>query len=143
MRRTVAAQAALFALAAMVLLTGCSREDSTPQGTVKAFMTAVASVEAEKAYALLAPSTREALKSRAAVASRHTGGRKQLKPADMILLGLVQSLHEVSSVEVLSESDTEAKVRLTSGSKEPAVEELNLVKEENGWRILLKLPDPS
>ena len=141
MRLTLASLLVILLLAAP--LGGCSREDSTPQGAVKAFMTAVASIESAKAYALLAPSTRKALKVRAAEASRHTGGRKQLKPEDMILLGLVQSLHEVSSVEVISEAETEAKVRLTSGGKKPVVEELTLEKEDGGWRILLKIPEPT
>jgi len=141
-KRTAAATTLLVSFLVSAALSGCSREDNTPQGAVKAFMTAVASIESGKAYALLAGVTREALKTRAAEASRHTGGRNQLKPEDMILLGLVQSIHEVSNVEVVSESETRAKVRLTGGGKKPTVEELTLVKEEGGWRILLKLPDP-
>ena len=131
-----------LALAATCLWGGCGREDSTPEGAIKAFMTAVASIDSDKAYALLASATRKELTTLAAQANRHTGGRQQLKPVDMFLLGLVQVRHDVSEVEVISLDEKEARVRLTSDDKEPVSEELTLKKEDGAWRILLKLPRP-
>ena len=133
----------VMALVGAGLLGGCGREDSTPEGAIKAFMTAVASLDSPKAYALLAPATRKDLQTLAEQANRHTGGRQQLKPEEMFLLGLVQVRHDVSNVEVISQDEGEARVRLTSGDKEPVTEELTLKKEEGAWRILLKLPKPS
>ena len=135
MKRAVA-----LILVAVGLLGGCGRKDSTPEGTVKAFLAAVASLEADKAYELLAPVTREELRALAEKASRHTGGRQQLKPEEMILLGLVRPAANVSETRVVAQTAGEARVHLISDGKEPVTEELKLVNDNGAWRVVLVLP---
>lgn len=130
---------ASLALLALLALAGCSADNASPAGAVKAFRAAMASLEADKAYALLAPATQKQLKSQAGKATLQTGGRHQLKPEEMLLLGLLQPKRKVDKVEVVEEGETRARVKLTSGGKGEHSEELELVKVQGGWRILLKL----
>ncbi len=126
-------------LALSLILACCSADNVSPEGAVKAFMAAVASLKSEQAYNLLAPETQRELQRLAEKATLQTGGRHQQKPEEMLLLGLVQSRHEVHKMELISQDDQRAKVKLISKGKAKATEELELVKVDGGWRVLLKL----
>jgi len=126
-------------LAALSLLApACSDEDETPEGTARAFVRAVDYVEQEKLYKLLAPETQKKLAAQAEIASSHTGGRSQLKPAEMLLLGLAKSELALDSLEVLQQSEERARVKLINKKKQQS-EILEMVKVKGRWRIVLKL----
>ncbi len=135
-------RASPLALALALALASCSADNATPEGTVKAFRTAVASLDSDKVHALLAPKTQRQLKALAEQATLQTGGRHQLKPTEMLLLGLLQPESDVDRVEVISSSDGRARVRLVSSGKKKVTEELQLVQVEGGWRVLLEFKQP-
>lgn len=117
---------------------GCSSGDQTPEGAVRQLIQAVEELDADKAYALLAAETRKALAGRAAMATEHTGGRRQLKPAELLLLGLDQTQLEADSIEVLEQTEQRARVKLVNNKKK-VKDELQLVKEDGRWRVRLDL----
>ena len=131
----------ILALAATLALSsgGCRDEDHSPEGAVRLLIQAVEELEAHKAYALLSSGTRKLLARRATLATEHTGGRRQLKPEELLLMGLDKIQLEADKIEVLEQTDQRARVKLVN-SKKKVEEVLALVKEDGRWRVRLDLP---
>jgi hypothetical protein len=129
----------LLLAAALALASGaCQSEAGSPEDAVRSLLEAINQMDPEKVHALLASDTREQLAKRAAMATEHTGGRRQLTGAEMLLLGLDQLQLELDSVEVLEQTDSRARVKLAS-KKHKTEEVLQLVKEDGRWLVRLVL----
>jgi hypothetical protein len=137
---TLPALALLCALA----LSGCDQKDRTPEGAVQLFLKAVESGETEAVYGLLAPRTHQRLEALAKLASAQTGGRRKLRPVDLLVTGMdqVRTKRQAVAVSVLVVEGDRAKVKLVGGEgKQQRV--IELVRVDRRWRIVLPVPAAS
>ncbi len=130
-------RACTLVLALALLLSGCGG-DSTPVGTVKLFLKLSNNLNTEKKiYDLLARRTRLRMKKAAQQACDDIGGHTdRLKPEEMFMLGLANPPHNVGEIKLQRKSGDRAWVKLTD-RKGKRTEVWELIKEEEGWRIIL------
>jgi len=131
----------------LLLAAGCSDAptDETPSGTVRLFLQAMERSERdpaalEDAYRLLARPTRRALMERAHMAGS-LGGR-EFRPWEMLVRGRYrQTFTPRRGARGMSESidGDRATVRVTAADGERRAE-VPLVREEEGWRIVIEMP---
>jgi len=135
-----------IALVPLALL-GCTEapSDDTPSGAVRLFLESMARAEhdpsaVEDAYALLAEDSRRALAERAHLASS-LGGRP-MEPWDMIARGRFrQTFAPARGSRGMRETveGNEATVVVENEERDRRAE-IQLVREEEGWRVVLDLP---
>ena len=137
-RPTVARAACGAALGTVLCLAfaACSPSDRTPEGTVRQLLHASASGNAPRVYTLLAPSTRKRLQELATTATAQTGGSYRITPEQLLAVSIDRPRHEPAKIEVVSERDDRARVRLVARNKR-ATETLDLLRVDGHWRVLL------
>lgn len=134
--------ATLFALLALSLplIAGCPGDrptDETPEGAMTLFLDATKISDRQKAYDLLAPSSQEALRARAARASKQ-GGRT-VGPEEMLATERFVSRWEITDLD--SEENGETAVVTASGSEEDQRARITLERVDGHWRVVLPLGD--
>jgi hypothetical protein len=136
---------AALALLCALTLSGCDQEDRTPEGAVQLFLKAVESGETEGVYKLLAPRTHQRLEALAKLASAQTGGRRKLKPVDLLVTGMdqVRTKRQAVAVSVVKIEGDRAKVKLVGGDGKQQQHVLELVRVGRRWRIVLPVPAAS
>lgn len=84
-----AAASALLAVALAVAIAGrgCGAEDETPEGAVRAFVSAARAGDRDAVYDLLGPRTRERLDADARRASDYVGGARRFAPRELLGVG--------------------------------------------------------
>ena len=112
--------------------------DATPVGTVKQFLKLSNNLNTEtKMFELLSASTRKRMEQSSRVASDHIGGHMgRLRPEEMFMLGLANPPSDVGEIKLQREQGKQARVKITD-RKGKHTEIWELVKEQDGWRIIL------
>jgi hypothetical protein len=141
---------ALAIVVALTALTGmsCARkpQDATPEGALEAFLRAVEETPNDpgapaRAYALLSTPTREALRARAVRATAITG--KTMAPEAMLSPLWTPARFPVERTSAtLEASGTSAVVEVFGVDPTTQHVRVPLVKEGDGWRIFLEIPEP-
>jgi hypothetical protein len=106
-RRTASAIAtavALVALAWAVGVRGCGDVDATPEGAVRAFVTAARAEDKAALWELLGPESRKAVAAQAAAATDKIGGAQRLAPLDVLDVAAPARSYAPSDI-VLRDSD--------------------------------------
>jgi len=139
----------VLALSLSLAIAACSRtvDDSTPAGAARMFVSAmVLSTEdrrgLEEAYHLLSQPTRAQLVQRA----RQTAalGAREREPWEMLVEGTAHLRFEPRPGgfrEQLDGSDPDRAIVTILGPHDGDRAELSLVREDDGWRIALDLPE--
>lgn len=133
-RALAAAVTALLAvaLAAAVAGRGCSSEDDTPEGAVRAFVAAARAGDHEALFELLGPATRARLERSAVHLGILTGEGRPASPSELIRVDAERG--GPVDVQVLSERGDRAVVRVRGDEEEGRLE---LVRVDGHWRIEL------
>jgi len=125
-------------IAALLVLVSCTGEEARPEGTARLFLRAIAAADAEEVYRLVAPASRQRLEALARLATDQTGGRKKIKPQDLLIAGMNQlpsakPLVVEQQPKIMGDSaavrllDQKGKVRFV----------FEMVRAERRWRVLL------
>jgi len=126
-----------LAAALIVLLSGCSKtKDATPESAVREMIKATRIGDAARAYALLAPQSRQRLEQMARLASAQTGGQRTVSPQELIQVSLDPVPHRLGRIEVIEQQAGRARLRLLS-SDGKAQQQVTLVRVKGAWRIVL------
>lgn len=125
-----------FLLSLFFLASACGGPDRTPGGTVRLFWQAVEQGNEKQAYDLLAEKTQQHLLQTAQLATSQTGGSRHFRPEEMITTGFAPSKNELQRIEVVSQDQQRATVRLYS-AKNQAAEDWQLILVNKHWRIVL------
>lgn len=123
-------------LALGVLLAGCTSLEDTPEGTARVLLRAIEAADDEKLLELLAPRTRKKLEELARLATAQTGGRNQIEPRDLLVVGMYglpgERSPEVKGVKVQGDR---ARVQLLGPKKVRRV--LQLERVDGRWYVVL------
>jgi HEAT repeat protein len=142
-RRVVAAvvtATVAIALAAVATGRGCAPVDATPDGAVRAFVSAARSGDRKAAWALLGPATRARFEAAAEGATEKVGGVRRFAALDMLDLGASETTYVPSDYQVLSHGGGEASVEvLGPGGRRDVV---RTVRVDGRWRIELDFAAP-
>jgi hypothetical protein len=128
---------AAVALAAAVAGRGCSAEDETPTGVVRAFAQAARAGDREAIFELLGPQTRQRLTEAARRATHLVGGSRRFEPLDLISVGRMGERSVPQRFEMRQQGARAATVEAVdvSGNRSS----ITVVRVEGGWRV--ELPD--
>jgi hypothetical protein len=139
----------LLLVITLVLVAGCggAPTDDTPSGAVRLFVAAMErSVDdrrgLEQAYHLLSETTRERLVARARMTSAL--GAAEREPWEMLVEGTAHprfAPRPGGFREHVDASDPDHAVVTVSGSEAGQVAEIPVVREDDGWRVVLEVPD--
>jgi hypothetical protein len=142
-RRVLAAVATAtvaIALAAVATGRGCTPVDSSPDGAVRAFVSAARGGDRKAAWALLGPATRARLEAAAEGATEKVGGTRRFEALDLLDLGASETTYVPTDYEVVSSSGATASVRvLGPGGRHDLV---RAVQVSGHWRVELDLGAP-
>lgn len=130
---TLAASAlAAVAFAAAVGGRGCTPDDDTPEGAVRALLDAARAGDAETVHELLGPATRDRLAEAARRSTELAGGTKRFTELDLIALGKPSA--ETTAVSVRSRrvgDQTVVEIEDAVGQRST----LHVVQVDGHWRI--------
>jgi hypothetical protein len=127
-------------LALVVALAGCS-EEPAPVKTAKEFASAVQGRNVERMLELVDAQTVAHLQQSAERASDQIGGRRSVEPKEMLQIVDVDRRFMVAKAELVDQTETEARVRLVGVDGTEHV--LDLVLEDEAWRVRVPLPATS
>lgn len=143
-RRVVAAAATVAAAIALALVMsgrGCAPADSTPEGTVRAFVAAAHAGDKRAAWELLGPATRERLESYAESATQKVGGARRYVALDMLEVNATDTGSLPLELRVAERSDTDAVVEISGPSNRK--DRVRAVRIGRKWRVELVLAPPT
>jgi hypothetical protein len=130
-----ATAAVAMALAAVATGRGCTPLDATPDGAVRAFVSAARSGDRRAVWSLLGPRTRARFEDEAATATRTVGGERRFVALDMLRVGASDTNYVPSGYTVLAHQGDEATVEVSGpGGRKDTV---NVVKVGGKWRVEL------
>jgi hypothetical protein len=139
-RRVVAAVVTATVAIALALVAsgrGCSPVDASPDGAVRAFVSAARGGDRKAAWALVGPATRHRLEAAAEGATEKVGGTRRYAPLDMLDLGASDSTYVPTDFRVLSSERGEARVEVSGpGGRRDVV---RTVLVSGRWRVELDL----
>ena len=137
-RRVIAAvvtAAVAIALALVASGRGCSAVDASPDGAVRAFVSAARGGDRKAAWALLGPATRARLEAAAEGATEKVGGTRRFVALDMLELGASESTYVPGDYRVLAQRGGEASVEVSGpGGRRDVV---RAVLVAGRWRVEL------
>ena len=137
-RRVVAAVVTATVAIALALVAsgrGCSPVDASPDGAVRAFVSAARGGDRKAAWALIGPATRQRLEAAAEGATEKVGGTRRYAPLDMLELGASDSTYVPTDFRVLSSAGGEARVEVSGPGGRRDVVRTVLVADR--WRVEL------
>jgi hypothetical protein len=135
----VATATVAIALAAVATGRGCAPVDATPDGAVRAFVSAARGGDRKAAWALLGPATRARLEAAAEGATQKVGGTRRYSALDMLELGASETTYVPSAYRVLTRSGNEARVEVEgAGGRRDHV---RAVRVDGRWRVELDFPE--
>jgi hypothetical protein len=126
---------------------GGAPTDDTPAGAVRLFVDAMERSNADRrgledAYHLLSETTRERLVARARMTAAL--GAAEREPWEMLVEGTAHvrfAPRPGGFREHLDASDPDRATVTVTGSQSGQIAEIPLVREENGWRVVLEVPE--
>ena len=132
---------AAVAFAAAVAGRGCGAADDSPEGAVRAFMTAARAGDRRALRQLLGPRTRARLAAATDRATQLVGGEKRFEELDLIAIGEPGDDWSSADLDTVTRGD-QTVVVVTAASGQKA--ELPVVEVDGHWRIELPgyLEDP-
>jgi hypothetical protein len=138
-RALAAAASALLAvvLAAAIAGRGCSAEDETPVGAVRAFVSAARAGDRGAVYELLGPRTRQHLDREATRASGYAGGSRRFAPRELLSVATGSVDQPAPRAFELRERDGSAAIVdivAADGTRNP----IRVVEVDGHWRIELR-----
>lgn len=131
----VASVAAAIALAVAVSGRGCADADATPEGAVRAFVSAARAGEKDAAWSLLGPRTRQRLEELAVAASEKAGGPKRFAAKDMFDVDGSDTTIAPTSIRVVSRDGDTALVEIAG--PDGRRDEVQAVRVDGRWRVEL------
>jgi len=139
-RRAIAAAAsALLAviLAAAIAGRGCSAEDETPVGAVRAFVSAARAGDRAAVYDLLGPRTRAYLEQEAVRAGEYVGGSRRFSPSELMTVGAGSLEHPAPRELVLREREGDRAV-VDIVDADGVSHPMTVVEVGGHWRVELR-----
>jgi hypothetical protein len=123
-------------LAFAVFGRGCAEGDSTPEGTVRAFVAAARDSDKHAMWALLGPTTRHDAEARARAATERAGSNTRFTALDMIDVAVPDSTYEPSDVVLRERHGDQAIVDVLGPAGRR--DEGDLVRVGKKWRVELR-----
>jgi len=139
-RRAIAAgTSALFAvlLAVAIAGRGCSADDETPDGAVRAFVSAARAGDRGAVYELLGPRTRAHLDAQAQKATEHVGGSRRFAPTELMSVtsgGLDRPAPREFVVRERDGDTAVVEIVAVDGARTP----MTVVEIDGHWRVELR-----
>ena len=124
-------------LAAALAACGCARQESPPDAAYRALVEAVRGRDADRAWALLSPATRDWLDARAKAAAAAAPGVVPASGKELVLGSAALSARPPKAIVLLRESADRAVLQVTG--EDGAAQEVTLVRD-GAWRV--ELPEP-
>jgi hypothetical protein len=121
-------------------LPACQLFSRSPESTMRKFFEVCEGSMNREIYEMLAPSTQTQLAKLAAMATAQTGGRRKLRPEDMLFTSTEAPPHPVTEISALHVKDDHAQVKVTSTADYH--ETFNLIRVGRQWRIILPQKRP-
>jgi hypothetical protein len=130
----------LVLLLLLLQMPACQLFSRSPESTMRKFFEVCEGSMNREIYQMLAPSTQKQLAKLAAIATAQTGGRRKLRPEDMLFTSPDSPPHPVTGISALRVKDDHAQVNVASTADYH--ETFNLIRVGRQWRIILpqKLP---
>lgn len=122
-------------LAAALAFAGCRRPEG-PAEAYRAFAAAARAGDADGVWARLSGRSRAALDARAAAAAAQGSGVVPASGKDLVVGDLSAEAPRIEKVTVARESREEA-VLAVEVQGAPAPQQVSLVRESGGWRVVL------
>ncbi len=137
-RRVIAAvvtATVAISLAAVASGRGCTPVDSTPDGAVRAFVSAARGGDRKASWALLGPASRARLEAAAEGATQKVGGTRRYAALDMFDLSASESTFVPTDYRVLTHAGNDASVEVRGpGGRRDVV---RTVLVAGRWRVEL------
>ncbi|WP_373044657.1 hypothetical protein [Vulgatibacter sp.] len=125
-----------LALAAAAATAACSENTSDPEATFRLFVEKVQQRDADAAWELLAPATRERFTKLVQERSEASGGALPDDPKQVILGG-AQLARPLEKIEVVEEQAETATLLVTAGGE---TDRVRMVRTGEGWRVEVEAP---
>jgi hypothetical protein len=114
---------------------GCSPVDATPDGAVRAFVSAARSGDRKAVWELLGPATRQRLETAAEGATEKVGGTRRYTALDMLDLGASESTYVPTDFRIGTAGGDAARVQVSGpGGRRDTV---RAVRVNGRWRVEL------
>ncbi len=137
----VATATVAIALAAVATGRGCTPVDASPDGAVRAFVSAARGNDRKAAWSVLGPASRARLEAAAQGATDKVGGTRRYTPLDMLELGTSETTYVPGGFTVTERrGDAEALVEIQGPAGRRDVVRTVLV--EGRWRVELDWAPP-
>jgi hypothetical protein len=139
-RRAIAAgTSALLAVVLAVAIAGrgCSADDETPVGAVRAFVSAARAGDREAVYELLGPRTRAHLEAQAQKATEFVGGSRRFAPTELMSVtsgGIQRSAPRDYELRERDGDTAVVDIVGADGTHNPTT----VVKVDGRWRVELR-----
>jgi hypothetical protein len=124
-------------IAAVTWAPGCGK-DEPPVAAAKAYASAAQRGDSQRLLELIDSATAEYLQAAAERASDQIGGRRNVEPHEMLQVIDVDPRSQVARAELVSSTETTARVKLIGA--DGTEHDLDLVLEDGQWRVRLPLP---
>lgn len=116
----------------------CGGQSEDAEQAARAFISAVRSRDAGKVVARLDAPTRAKIDQMAELATDRVGGRRTVLAEEIVQVVSVDPDFDVAAVEVFELDADHVRVELTA--PDGATEQVEMVREPEGWRVRLVLP---
>lgn len=126
---------AAVALALGVPTRGCSETDSSPEGAVRAFVTAARAADRRAVWDLLGPATRARAEVAAQAATEKVGGARRFAPVDMIDVAVPESTYVPTRIVVREQTGEHAIVDVLG--PDDRRDTVTTVRVANRWKVEL------
>jgi hypothetical protein len=124
----------LFAVA--VFGRGCSEDDSTPEGAVRAFVAASREADKHAMWELLGPDTRKVFEDKAREATDRVGSNVRYSALDMLDVTVPEASYEPSDVIVRERHGDQATVDVLGPAGRRDI--VRVVKVRKRWKVELR-----